>query len=425
MFGDVTLQARRARALASRRRRPATGTRKRRLPRPRRGEVHSRARCRSATAATAAVEVKSGLAAGESGRDGANFLVDSESRLQGRHLPATGGRTVIRRIIRFSAENQFSCIAPYAVVIVLAVWRHAARSPLDAMPDLSDTQVIVYSALGPQPRHRRGPGHLSDRHRAARRAEGARRSAASRTSASRYVYVIFEDGTDLYWARTRVLEYLSKIQAQLPAGVTTELGPDATGVGWVFQYALVDTSGQALDSTSCGPFRTGSCATRCRACPASPRWRRSAASSKQYQVTVDPEPLAAYGLPLEPTSTRSARATTRSAAAWSSCPGASTWCAGRGYVKPRRDLEQDRGQDGQAGHAGADARRRHVALGPADSPRHHRPQRRRRHGGRHRRHALRRERAARHRPREGEARRSSSRRCPRASKSSRPTTARS
>jgi len=97
--------------------------------------------------------------------------------------------------------------------------------------------------MGPQPRYPGGPGHLSDHYRFA----GAPRVKAIRGFSDfgfSYVYVIFEDGTDLYWARSRVNEYLSKITGQLPVGVTPELGPDATGVGWVYQYALVDKTGK-------------------------------------------------------------------------------------------------------------------------------------------------------------------------------------
>jgi Cu/Ag efflux pump CusA len=86
-----------------------------------------------------------------------------------------------------------------------------------------------------------------------------------------YIFIVFDEGTDIYWARSRTLEYLSKITPRLPTDVKTELGPDATGVGWVFQYALVDTTGQHI-SRSFGPSRTGTCATGFRACPA---WRKS------------------------------------------------------------------------------------------------------------------------------------------------------
>src|SRR6266852_8296577 len=149
---------------------------------------------------------------------------------------------MIGRIIEFSAKNKFLVIILTAVGLAGAVYsiRHI---PLDAIPDLSDTQVIIYS------RWDRSPDILEDQvtYPIISALLGAPKVKAIRGFSDfgySYVYVIFQDGTDLYWARSRVLEYLSKIQPLLPQGVTTELGPDATGVGWVYQYALVDTTGQ-------------------------------------------------------------------------------------------------------------------------------------------------------------------------------------
>ncbi len=94
-----------------------------------------------------------------------------------------------------------------------------------------------------------------------------------------YVYIIFEEGTDIYWARSRTLEYLSKILPRLPKDVQTELGPDATGVGWVFQYALVSEPGQSHNlAAACAARRIGTCAITCNPFPAWPRSLRSAAS---------------------------------------------------------------------------------------------------------------------------------------------------
>src|SRR5215475_3646788 len=148
---------------------------------------------------------------------------------------------MIKSIIRFSAENRYLVIAAAVVLLAISVWtmRHI---PLDALPDLSDTQVIVYS------RWDRSPDIVEDQvtYPIASAMLGTPKVKAVRGFSDfgySYVYVIFEDGTDLYWARSRVLEYLSKIQGALPAGVKTELGPDASSVGWVFQYALIDRSG--------------------------------------------------------------------------------------------------------------------------------------------------------------------------------------
>ncbi|MDP2910781.1 MAG: efflux RND transporter permease subunit, partial [Candidatus Omnitrophota bacterium] len=147
-------------------------------------------------------------------------------------------RTFIEKIIEYSAKNKFIV---FVLVGVAALGGFLALKslPLDAIPDLSDTQVIIYS------RWDRSPDIIEDQvtYPIVTSMLGAPKVKAIRGFSEfgfSYVYIIFEDGTDIYWARSRVLEYLSKIIPQLPEGVRTELGPDATGVGWVFQYALVD-----------------------------------------------------------------------------------------------------------------------------------------------------------------------------------------
>ena len=149
---------------------------------------------------------------------------------------------MIQKIIRFSAENRYLVIAATLVALLISIWT-MYRIPLDALPDLSDTQVIVYS------RWDRSPDIIEDQvtYPIITSLLGAPKVKAIRGFSDfgySYVYVVFQDGTDIYWARTRVLEYLSKISSRLPAGVKTELGPDATSLGWVFQYALVDSSGR-------------------------------------------------------------------------------------------------------------------------------------------------------------------------------------
>src|SRR5436305_7734124 len=148
---------------------------------------------------------------------------------------------MIRRLIGFSARNRLLVLLGVAALAVLAVYT-LREIPLDALPDLSDSQVILYS------RWDRSPDIMEDQvtYPIITALLGAPRVKAIRGFSDfgfSYVYVVFEDGTDLYWARSRVLEYLSKIEQRLPAGVSTERGPDATGVGWVYQYALVDRSG--------------------------------------------------------------------------------------------------------------------------------------------------------------------------------------
>src|SRR5512141_997121 len=149
---------------------------------------------------------------------------------------------MIDRIIDFSVKNKIVVFILVALASVAGWWslKHVA---LDAIPDLSETQVIVYS------RWDRSPDIIEDQvtYPIVTAMAGAPRVKAVRGFSDfgySFVYVIFEDGTDIYWARTRTLEYLSRVLQSLPQGAKTELGPDATGLGWIYQYALVDTSAQ-------------------------------------------------------------------------------------------------------------------------------------------------------------------------------------
>ena len=155
-----------------------------------------------------------------------------------------------------------------------------------------------------------------------------------------FVNVIFEDGTDIYWARSRVLEYLSSIAGRLPEGVTPMLGPDATGVGWVYEYALVDRTRPARPrraAVAAGlepPLRA---AERARAWP---RWRAWAASSSEYQVDLDPNRLRRFGISLE-RSTDAVRASNNDVGGRVlEISGTEHFIRGRGYVKTPHDLEQ-------------------------------------------------------------------------------------
>ena len=139
-------------------------------------------------------------------------------------------------------------------------------------------------------------GHLPDRERAARDAAGQGGARLSDFGFS-YVYVIFEDGTDLYWARSRVLEYLSKIQAQLPPGVRTELGPDASGVGWVYQYVLSDRAGRyTLDELRA--YQDWTLRYALQSVPGVSEVASLGGYGREYQITVDPNRLAAHAIPI-------------------------------------------------------------------------------------------------------------------------------
>lgn len=149
---------------------------------------------------------------------------------------------MIERIIELSARHRGAVIG---VAVAMALWGAWTinRIPVDALPDLGDTQVILYS------RWDRSPDLIEDQvtYPIVTAMLGLPKVKTVRGVSdfgSSFVYVVFEDGADLYWARSRVQEYLSGVLSSLPAGVKPELGPDATGLGWVFQYALVDGSGK-------------------------------------------------------------------------------------------------------------------------------------------------------------------------------------
>ena len=148
---------------------------------------------------------------------------------------------MIERLIHGSLANR-SLVLAIAFLLAIASIYSVRQLPLDAIPDLSDVQVIIKT---PYPRpvaadHRR-PGHLPA-HLGMLSVPGANAVRGFSMFGESFVYVIFKDGTDPYWARSRVLEYLSQVASKLPPGVDPQLGPDASGVGWVYQYALVDRS---------------------------------------------------------------------------------------------------------------------------------------------------------------------------------------
>ncbi len=198
--------------------------------------------------------------------------------------------SLVQRVISFCAHNRALTLLAVAVACVLAVYT-LKEIRLDALPDLSDTQVIVYSKWD------RSPDIIEDQvtYPIVTSLLGAPKVKAIRGFSDfgfSYVYVIFEDGTDLYWARSRVLEYLSKILPRLPAGVTTELGPDATGVGWVYQYALVDREGRH-DPADLRSFQDWTLRYWLQGVEGVAEVASFGGFQRQYQITVRPEALLA------------------------------------------------------------------------------------------------------------------------------------
>jgi Cu(I)/Ag(I) efflux system membrane protein CusA/SilA len=244
---------------------------------------------------------------------------------------------MIKAIIRFSATNKYLVVAA-TLVALTGAWWSMKTIPLDALPDLSDTQVIVYSKWD------RSPDIIEDQvtYPITAALLGAPRVKAIRGFSDfgfSYVYVIFEDNTDLYWARTRVLEYLSKIQAQLPAGVTTELGPDASSVGWVFQYALVDRTG-THSSDELRSYQDWNLRYAVQSVPGVSEVATVGGQVRQYQITVNPNSLAAYKLPLEAVINAVRRGNADVGGRLVELSGREYMVRGRGYVKSLSDLEQ-------------------------------------------------------------------------------------
>ena len=150
---------------------------------------------------------------------------------------------MIARVIHWSIRNRFLVLLVTALLTAWGIYA-TARTPLDAIPDLSDAQVIIktgYPGQAPQVVEDQITYPLTT---AMLSVPGAQSVRGFSTFGDSFVYVIFKDGTDLYWARSRVLEYLSQVLPRLPRGAKPALGPDATGVGWVYEYALVDRSGR-------------------------------------------------------------------------------------------------------------------------------------------------------------------------------------
>jgi len=244
---------------------------------------------------------------------------------------------VLKRIIRFSAENKYLVIAA-TLVAIAAAYFSMRNIPLDALPDLSDTQVIVYS------RWDRSPDIIEDQvsYPIITALLGAPKVKAIRGYSDfgfSYVYVIFEDGTDIYWARTRVLEYLSKITAQLPAGVKTELGPDASSLGWVFQYALVDRTGKHT-SDELRSYQDWFLRYALQSVPGVAEVATVGGQVRQYQVTVDPNALAAYKLPLDAVVEAVRKGNNDVGGRLVELSGREYMVRGRGYLKGLGDLEK-------------------------------------------------------------------------------------
>src|SRR5690242_10285711 len=202
---------------------------------------------------------------------------------------------MIDRIIEFSARNRFAVFL-FVTAAALAGWWSLQSIPLDAIPDLSDTQVIVYS------RWDRSPDIMEDQvtYPIVSAMLGAPKVKDVRGFSDfgySYVHIIFDEGTDIYWARSRTLEYLSNVLPRLPQGVKTELGPDATGIGWVFEYALIDTTGkQSLADLR--SYQDWYLRYYLKSVPGVAEVAPLGGFVRQYQVNVDPNKLQSFNIPI-------------------------------------------------------------------------------------------------------------------------------
>jgi copper/silver efflux system protein len=244
---------------------------------------------------------------------------------------------MIDRLIEFSARQRGTVIG---LVLALAMWGgwSIGQIPLDALPDLSDTQVILYS------RWDRSADLIEDQvtYPIVTAMMGAPKVKAVRGVSdfgSSFVYVIFEDGTDLYWARARTQEYLAGVLSALPAGVRTELGPDATGLGWVFQYALTDDNGKL----SLAQLRTTQdffLRYHLRSVPGVAEVASVGGFVPQYQVTVDAARLRALGIPFAAVVEAVRRSNAETGGRLMEFGGSEYMIRGRGYLKDPHELEE-------------------------------------------------------------------------------------
>jgi Cu(I)/Ag(I) efflux system membrane protein CusA/SilA len=203
---------------------------------------------------------------------------------------------MIESIIRWSIGNRFFVLLATAVLVGMGLFA-VRNTPIDAIPDLSDVQVIIktsYPGQAPQVVEDQVTYPLTT---AMLSVPGAVTVRGFSFFGDSYVYVIFEEGTDLYWARSRVLEYLSQVSASLPSAARPQLGPDATGVGWVYLYALVDRTG-AHDISQLRTLQDWFLKFELQTVPGVSEVSTIGGMVKQYQVRVDPDKLRAFDIPL-------------------------------------------------------------------------------------------------------------------------------
>ncbi len=247
-------------------------------------------------------------------------------------------RSFIERLIRYCAINPLLTLL---IISAAAFWgyRSLVNTSLDAIPDLSDVQVIIYTEWPG-----RSPDLVEDQITypltttllAAPNVEFVRGQSFMGLS---FVYVIFKDGTDIYWARSRVLEYLNTAVAKLPSGIRPTLGPDATGVGWVYQYALVDKTGNT-DLAELRALQDFTLRYWLESVEGVAEVASVGGFTKEYQVNIDPNKLAAYGIPLQKVAQAIRRSNNDVGGRVLEIAGHEHFIRGRGYIKSQEDIEK-------------------------------------------------------------------------------------
>ncbi len=244
----------------------------------------------------------------------------------------------VAKLIGYCANNPGIVII---LVLIMAVWgyRSVFQAPLDAIPDLSDAQVIVYTEW-----KGRSPDLVEDQityplTTALLSVPNVRFVRGQSFLGASFVYVIFEDGTDIYWARSRVLEYLNTVASDLPSDVQPTLGPDATGVGWVFQYALVDKTG-TLDLSELRALQDFKLRYWLSAIDGVAEVASIGGFVKEYQVQIDPNRLASFGIELPKVVNAIRRSNNDIGGRVLEISGHEHFVRGRGYIESKNDLKK-------------------------------------------------------------------------------------
>jgi len=270
---------------------------------------------------------------------------------------------MLRRIIEWSAANQLLVIL-FTVASIAGGWFAIGATPLEALPDLSDVQVIVQAEFNEQ-----APRIVEDQVTYPIAAEmlkvpGARVVRGYSFFGVAFVYVIFEDGIDLYWARSRVLEYLNGIRGRLPATVTPTLGPDATGLGWVYQYALEDTTGN-LDLSQLRSLQDWYLRYALTAVSGVSEVATIGGFEKQYQIDLDPAKMLAYGIPISQVMAAVQNANNDIGAMVMELSEREYMVRGLGYLKSLADIENVVVRANRSGTPIRVAELGRVSVGPA------------------------------------------------------------